>query len=139
VLVQVHRYAERTGKRLFLQPAYFRRNSSAEFSTSERKFDLYFQYSWSEFDEVSIALPEGYELENAEAPASHEIPEVGAYKVQLGVSPDNELVYTRDFRFGENGNILFPATAFPQLKKVFDIVHEMDNHVVILRETASND
>lgn len=137
--IKVPGYAERTGRRLFLQPAYFRKNSQPEFSTSERKFDLYFQYSWSEFDEVSIGLPEGYELENAEAPASHEIPEVGAYKVQLGVSPDNELVYTRDFRFGENGNILFPATAFPQLKKVFDIVHEMDNHVVILRETASND
>ena len=137
--IKVPGYAERTGKRLFLQPAYFRRNSRPEFSTSERKFDLYFEYSWSELDEVSIALPEGYELENPEAPASHDMPGVGAYNVQLAVGPNNELVYSRDFRFGENGNILFPAKVYPQLKQVFDIIHEMDSHVVILRVKGSDD
>src|SRR5207253_10552976 len=44
--VRVPGYAQRTGKRLFLQPAFFQKGIGALFATSERKHDIYFHYPW---------------------------------------------------------------------------------------------
>ena len=46
-------YATRTGRRILLQPAFFQRNVSPRFTESSRKWDVYFNYGWSEEDEVS--------------------------------------------------------------------------------------
>jgi hypothetical protein len=55
--VKVPGYAQRTGKRIFLQPAFFQRGLLPLFSASERKNDIYFHYPWSEEDVVTIELP----------------------------------------------------------------------------------
>jgi hypothetical protein len=61
-------YAERTGKRLFLQPAFFQKGVGPMFPTSNRQHDVYFHYPWMEEDQIVIELPEGYALDNAESP-----------------------------------------------------------------------
>src|SRR5262249_9816769 len=61
--VTVPGYATRTGKRILLQPAFFERNYSPRFTETNRKWDIYFDYGWSEDDEVTIELPEGWELD----------------------------------------------------------------------------
>jgi hypothetical protein len=68
--MRVPGYAQRTGKRLFLQPAFFQKGIAAMFSASTRKHGIYFHYSWTEDDTVTIDLPAGFALENAEAPQS---------------------------------------------------------------------
>jgi hypothetical protein len=129
-------YAQRTGKRLFLQPAFFQRGIGALFPTSQRKHDIYFNYPWREEDVVIIELPEGYALDNAEAPAPFSVGQTGNYDVKLGVTPDGRrLEYQRIFHF--NG-MLFPASSYPQLKLVFDALHERDNHTVSLKQTAAS-
>lgn len=130
-------YAESSGKRLFLQPAFFQRNVAPYFVSNERTHDIYFPYPWSEYDEVLIEIPKGFELENAEKPLSFPIPQIGEYKVTIGVTTDQRrLIYKRDFHFGDNGNILLPAQSYANVKKVFDLVHEMDNHVITLRDKS---
>ena len=52
-------YAQRTGKRLFLEPAFFQHGLAPLFSSSGRKYDIYFNYPWSEEDEITITLPAG--------------------------------------------------------------------------------
>jgi hypothetical protein len=52
--VRVPGYAQRTGKRLFLEPAFFQHGLAPLFSSSGRKFDVYFNFPWSEEDEVTI-------------------------------------------------------------------------------------
>jgi transglutaminase-like putative cysteine protease len=137
--VKVPGYAERTGKRMLLQPGFFHRNSQPLFSTSGRKFDIYFDYPWSERDEIMIELPEGLELENAEKPASLPMQKVGEYKMSVGINADKKLIFTRDFRFGDNGSILFPAKAYAQIKQVFDFIYQTDNTAVTLRNALKNE
>jgi len=138
--VRVPGYAQPTGKRLFLQPGFFVMNIDPEFQTSERKYDIYFNYPWTETDEVLIELPEGYQQESPTRPNSTNIEGVGAYTSSLKLNKDTrQLVYTRDFRFGDNASIVFPASAYPQLKRVFDFVHEQDNHVVTLTRKVEAD
>jgi hypothetical protein len=136
--VKVPGYAQRTGKRLFLQPAYFQRGVSPLFSASARQYPVYFHYPWLEDDEVSIELPQGFSLDNADAPSPFSGGPVGEYKPSIGVTKDGRtLIYKRNFFFGGGGNILFPVNAYPQLKNFFDMLNKQDNHTVTLKQTAT--
>lgn len=137
--LRVPGYAQRTGKRLFLQPAFFQRGVGALFSASERKYEIYFHYPWREVDDVSIELPVGYALDNADAPAPFSGGEISDYKPTLSVTTDRRtLIYRREFFFGGGGNILFPVSAYPQLKRYFDEIHKQDNHAISLKQTAAS-
>jgi hypothetical protein len=133
--VKMPGYAERTGKRLFLQPAFFQKGIAPLFSTSVRQHDIYFSYPWLEEDSVNIALPAGYSLDNAEAPASFPIGPVGDYKVNLAVTKDAKiLVYERKFKFE---GMIFPKNIYVELKRAFDMVHQQDNHAITLKQGAA--
>jgi len=86
--VKIPGYAQRTGKRVFVQPFYFQRGATPLFSASERKFDIHFRYSWKESDDVTIALPEGYELDHAENPGSLSFGKTGSYDLKLQITKD---------------------------------------------------
>ena len=136
--VKVPGYAERVGRRLVLQPAYFRRNAPSLFPASTRILPIYFKYPWSEEDEVAIETPVGFTLDHAEAPASYRLGEAGEYIVRLEVAPDGRtLLYHRNFVMGRNKMIIFPVALYPQLKNVFDSIHQQDDHSVLLREEAA--
>jgi len=136
--VRVPGYAQRTGKRLFLQPSYFQRNVGTLFSTSERRHPIYFRYPWAEADEVQIELPAGYALDNPDAPAKFGANELSQYDPKIMLTKDGRtLIYKRQFFFGGGGNILFPANAYPQLKNYFDEVHKQDAHTITLKQGAT--
>jgi hypothetical protein len=136
--VRVPGYAQRTGRRLFLQPAFFQRGVPPMFSSSTRKFDVYFNYPWSEEDEVEISLPEGFTLENAEAPAPFNAPQISEYKPSLSTTSDGrKLFYRRNFYFGAGNNILFPARSYAPLKTFFDTLQKQDGHTVTLKQAAA--
>ena len=137
--IKVPGYAERTNKRMFLQPGFFYRNSQPMFPTSVRKYQIYFDYPWTDHDEVTIELPEGFDLEGTQTPASLPINQVGEYKMNLSVNADGKLVYVRDFRFGDNNNVLFPVKAYPQIKRIFDYINKQDTQPVTLSNTAMNE
>lgn len=127
-------YAQRTGKRLFLQPNYFQRGIPARFPTSSRKHDIHFPYPWSEEDLITFQLPPGYALDSPEAPAVFTSGETSKYDVKINVSRDGRvLTYKRDFFFA---GVLFPASVYPQLKKLFDVVYRSDNHTLTLKQGA---
>src|SRR4029079_15215858 len=46
--IRVPGYAQRTGKRLFLQPEVFEHGRGSLFPSTNRKYDVYFNYPWSE-------------------------------------------------------------------------------------------
>jgi hypothetical protein len=135
-------YAQRTGKRLFLQPAFFQRGIEPMFPTTTRKNQVYFHYPWSEDDRVEIELPNGYALDNADAPAPFGSAPISEYKPKLSVTSDGKtLIYTRNFFFGGGGNVLFPVDTYTPLKNYFDQLHKQDNHSIALKQgaaTASN-
>src|SRR5829696_5056125 len=66
--VRVPAYAQRTGKRLFFQPAFFQKGLTPRFTVTTRRHEVYFHHPWSEEDRVEVLLPEGFALDNADAP-----------------------------------------------------------------------
>lgn len=129
--VRVPGYAQRTGRRLFLQPAFFQRGIGPLFRTAERVHSIYFRYPWAEEDNVTIELPRGFVLDNADSPGSFAAGEIGKYDVKINVVGGNKLDYRRTFSF--NG-VLFPPNVYPQLKQVFDELHKRDNHTITLKQ-----
>ena len=141
--VRVPGYAQRTGKRLFLQPAFFQHGLGPLFPTSGRKNDIYFNYPWSEEDDIEIELPRGYALDNAEAPAKFGANELSQYEPRMSITTDGRtLVYQRKFFFGGvkggSGMIApFPVNTYAQLKRYFDELHKQDNHTIAIKQGAA--
>ena len=131
-------YATRTGKRLFLQPAFFQYGLKPLFASATRKYPVYFHYPWSEHDEVVFEMPKGYTLDNADAPAPFASGEISKYEPYIGVSKDGALLlYKRTFFFGGGGSVLYPVSAYPNVKSYFDIIHKADSHTIALKQPAT--
>lgn len=130
-------YATRTGKRFLLQPAFFQLNLAARFTESERKWPLYFEYGWAEDDEVTIDLPEAWELDQPVRPVSSKLGDVGNYAIEVRKTIDGrKLIYKRLFDWGRDMKLLMPETSYPQVKKIFDFVQEQDNYTIALKAAA---
>lgn len=137
--VRVPGYAQRTGKRIFLQPAFFEHGIGPLFSASARTHPIYFHYSWREEDDVTINLPAGYSLDNADAPQPIRAAPVSEYAPTIGITQDGKtLVYKRSFYFGGAGNLLFPVTSYANLKALFAAINSSDNHTITLKQSAAS-
>jgi hypothetical protein len=137
--VRFPNYAQRTGKRLFLQPAFFQYGKGPMFATENRRYPIYFHYPWSEDDSVEFDLPAGFALDNAEAPSPFGAGALSEYRPKLSTTTDSRLmVYSRSFFFGGGGAVLFPVTSYGQLRNYFDMLSKQDNHSVALKQASAN-
>lgn len=141
--VRIPEYAQRTGRRLFFQPAFFQYNEKPRFPNQERKYAVYFNYGWTEEDNVTIELPKGFELDNAEEPAGIKAGDIAAYEIRIQINNESRtLTYKRNFFFGGGGALVFPQigneavlpTVYKQLKTLFDLIHERDSHTLALKQ-----
>ncbi|MEN3335071.1 MAG: hypothetical protein V7641_4436 [Blastocatellia bacterium] len=133
--VSVPGYAQRTGKRLFLQPAFFEKGIPALFTASQRKHQLYFHYPWMENDTVTINLPKGFALDNPDKPAPFNASDLAKYEVNMKVIGKNEqFVYNRTWMFNA---LIFPQASYAGVKKVFEALHESDNHTITFKQAAA--
>ncbi len=129
-------YAQRTGKRLFVPLSSFQHGQPPRFPASDRKYPIWFEYSWAEQDRVTIKIPPGFALENAESPASFGLGDVGDYRVSAKAGK-GLLVYERKLVFGRGGRLIFPLENYPMLKQAFDAIHDEDQHTITLRQQAA--
>ena len=135
--VRVPGYAQRTGKRLFLQPAFFQHGIGPLFPTSDRRYPVYFHYPWSEQDSVTIELPAGFALDRPDKPAPFGAGDFSKYNVQMLMTKDGrKLIYKRSFFFGNGGALYYPKENYAQLKLYFDQVNKNDNHTITLKQAT---
>ena len=135
--VKVPGYGQRTGKRLFFQPGFFRKGIEAMFSAGTRKYPIYFRFPWSEADEISIELPKGYVLDNADRPGPISAGNVSKFEIKMGVTKDQKtLQYNRTFFFGGGEAILFPVETYDTIKRLFEEINKADNHMITLKQTG---
>ena len=134
--VRIPNYAQKTGKRLFVQPGFFEYGIEPVFSSATRTHAVYFPYPWSESDAVEIELPKNFALDNADAPAAVEDPnKIGSLKINMTVNEaSNVLKYERRFSFANGGNIYFPVTAYQPVKNIFDLFNSADKHTITLKQ-----
>lgn len=139
--VRVPGYAQKTGKRLFLQPGFFTRGIGPLFPASGRKNDISFQYPWSELDHVTIELPAGYGLDSPDVPVpitSQRTQGFSEQTITMAVSNDTHtLIYDRKFFFGAKNGILFPVATYGALKQLFDMINKGDDHTITLKQAAA--
>ena len=136
--VRVPGYAQQTGKRLFLQPAYFEHGVDPLFSAGTRRYPIYFRYPWSEEDHITITLPKGYALDNADRPAPINAG-ISKHEVSMGLSNDQTtLHYKRTFFFGQRDVLLFTVDKYDLLKRLFDEISKADHHIVPLKQASAS-
>jgi hypothetical protein len=136
--VRVPGYAQQTGKRLFVQPAYFHHGVDPLFSSGTRRYPIYFRYPWSEEDRITIALPKGYALDNADRPAPINVG-ISKHEVSMGLSQDQTtLHYNRTFFFGQRDVLLFQMDKYERLKQLFDEINKADNHIIPLKQISAS-
>jgi hypothetical protein len=128
-------YASQTGKRMFIQPAFFQHGLNAIFTATERKQDLYFPYLWSEQDDVTIELPNGLNLDPANLQQTKPTVLGGASEFKSSITRGNDgrtINYTRSFVFGNGGMTYFLAYRYPEFKSYFDSIRQQDNYAIAL-------
>ena len=133
--LKVPEFAERTGSRLFVQPGVFRRGGRALFEAATRETTVIFPHRYHELDEITLTVPEGLEIEAASAPAGFDLGKVGAYAVDIGwAAAKRTLHYKREFTLNV---VAFPVERYPAIKRLFEIIHERDNHTLTFRQTVA--
>lgn len=134
--VTIPNYAQKTGKRLFIQPGYFEYGSSPTFSTADRKYPIFFHFPWSEIDDIEISLPKGYDLENADAPQPlADSSRISSLTVKMFLEKTNNVLsYKREFSFGGNGITLFMPENYKAVKGLFDAFHNANTHMLTARQ-----
>jgi hypothetical protein len=126
-------YASRTGKRLILAPAVMQQGLPAKLPATNRKYDVCFDYAWSEADDIQIDLPAGYEMEGADAPVQLRLDgNTVGYQASSSLVGGKHLAFHRAFSL-PTGLIRVPLSGYAQLKTFFDGVHDSDGHSIILR------
>lgn len=137
--VRVPEFAQRTGKRLFLQPGFFQKGIASPFvSSAPRRYSIYIPFPWSEEDKVTITLPKGYTPDNPDIPAPITAGNVCRYAVKLGMTKDRSIiVYSRSLSFGNENILLFPAAGYSEIKRLFDTINNSDNHAIALKQGAT--
>lgn len=134
--IRVPNYAQRTGKRLFFQPGFFEYGTSPVFSSVTRTHRVYFQYPWSEEDDIEFELPKEFLLDSVDAPvAVADSQKIGNLKINLSVDKvNNQIVYRRSFYFGRGGQLLYPVVNYQGLKSLFDGFYKSDAHTITLKQ-----
>ena len=134
--VDAPRYAQVTGKRILLMPNAFRRGQVSPFSAAQRTNPIEFPYAWKEADNIAIGLPDGFVLDNADVPPGINFGKPGGYEISITVSKGDhpELTYVRTLTFGNEGAVSYAASAYPALKRAFDLIQTRDTHTIALKE-----
>ena len=133
--LKIPAYADVAGTKIIVPPNVFEHGASATFTSETRKHPIYFDFAWSEADDIEITLPEGYTLESGSAPGNAgDIAGVAGARYQVGFKPKaRKIVYKRDFALGSNGDIAFQAASYPVLKRLFDTIQHADEHTLVLK------
>jgi len=131
--IRVPGYAETTGQRMFFQPAFFQKNTPAMFTAAERTHPVYLQYPWSEDDDVSITMPEGYTIEEMSRIEPTPKSNTYSYNLELSVRASTRtILFKREFAFNFKQ---VERSGYEQLKVIFDGLHALDSTTITLKRT----
>lgn len=133
--VRVPLFAIAAGSRLLFPLAYFQHRLPPVFTANAREHVIYQPYEFVEDDTVELALPPGFHLEDAAAPAAFALPPTLEFRASLTPADDGTRFIYR--RLVSQGGMLFPASTYRLIKQAFDDLHRQDALVVVARRADS--
>jgi len=135
--IRIPSYAEKTGKRLIFVPNIFEQNSQSKFIKSERRYNIAFDYAWSENDEINVQLPRGFAAESIAPPQKISR---GNESLDIGIdlsADGTKLKYTRSLVFGRNGDLDFGLARYESIKQFFVSIHTADIHSIMFLRVSN--
>jgi hypothetical protein len=120
-------YASVSGKRLFVNPDLFDRNSYRLPADSVRHFDFVDKLAFTDIDSVTLKIPVGYQPEAVPADLAIDA-KFGKYSSSVKVMPDR-IVYYRRY---EESKGHFPPADYPELVKFYERLYKADHSKIVL-------
>ncbi len=120
-------YATITGKRLFITPNMFSKNSTRLSLDKERKFDIEYPYAFKDVDTVNITLPIGYIPEAMPKDVAIKN-KFGKYSISFKVEA-NTLQMLRSI---ERNTSRYQAADYKDLAKFYEDMYKADRSKVVL-------
>ena len=126
--IEISGFASLTGQRLLLPAFFFSTLQKNMFISQFRRYPISFPFPFTEEDELTVELPEGYSVE--EPPYRRKAGlSYAAYEISSEVK-DRALMTGRELHF--NGTEL-PPEKYEELKNFFSIVQKGDDGHAVLR------
>jgi hypothetical protein len=122
-------YAEVSKDRIIFRPSVFHGLTQSPFSADTRHNRIVFPYKWTEQDNSTLQLPEGFALESPSTPPSQPGKALD-YSISISLlRKTNQLVLKRSFTSNAEA---FNASAYSAVKEWFDSMAQSDGHELIL-------
>ncbi len=129
-------YAEATKDRIIFRPSVFHGLSNSLFSDDIRRNRIIFPYKWTDKDNLTLQLPQGYAFEAPAMPPSQP-GQVFDYEVSISVyRKSNRIAFSRMFT---NNAEALPPGSYGVVKQWFDAMAQSDGHELILVKAQKPD
>ncbi|MBZ5522180.1 MAG: DUF3857 domain-containing protein [Acidobacteriia bacterium] len=126
--IEIPVFASVTARRLVVPALLFRALKTGMFQNELRRYPIFFSYPFTETDEVTIKLPEGYTLEAPPYRRKSGLSYAG-YEISSTLK-ENQLVTTRSLRLDDAS---FPPEKYYELKGFFSVVMAGDGGQAVLQ------
>jgi len=124
---EIPEYAKPSGKRLLTPAALFHTKPDTAFAHAERKYPVYFPYTFEEIDKLDMQLPDGVHADTL--PASQDEKLESARLITQRTQQNGHVVLSRALVVN---SIYFPPENYGQLKVFFDRLRLADDEQIIL-------
>jgi Domain of Unknown Function with PDB structure (DUF3857)/Transglutaminase-like superfamily len=128
--IEVPEFASVAGKRLLIPAVLFQPKKSRVFKKGPRKYPVYYHYAFTEQDQISIAVPEGYAVESAAAPQNVKA-QFGSYTSTFSSPTPTRLNMERSLLFD---GVFFQPGRYEELRDFFAKVQSADDSQSVLRQ-----
>ncbi|UCB51809.1 MAG: hypothetical protein JSV10_07430, partial [Candidatus Zixiibacteriota bacterium] len=104
------------------------------FPYAQRRFPVIFDYRFVNLDELTVRVPQGFQVEHLPAPVRLD-DSFGSFESTFSLEEDR-ILHKRVF---ERKELLVPVTDYDRLKGFYDLAAAADNQWIILRRELAKD
>ncbi len=127
---EISGYAKKIGKRMLVPAALFQTRQRAAFEYTERKYPVYFPYTFEEIDRFDLQVQQGFSLETL--PHGQDMKLASSRFVTQRTLQENRTTLTRALVVN---SIYFRAEDYKELKSFFDQLRIADEEQIVLEQS----
>jgi hypothetical protein len=129
--VELPSFGASTGSRALLPLSVFAASDKNPFAPAQRKHPIVFARAWTEEDDVTLQVPEGFAAESLPNGTSLDVGAL-AYKTRYALEDNGKTVhFARTFRMYAR---FFDSDSYPAIRKFFGNVMAADQEQVVLKK-----
>ena len=121
--------ATSTSKRMFIPGQIFQAGNKPMFTSDTRENPIYFDYPYSELNDVQVTLPAGFSVESLPKPEKELMEQSALYSVNSEMKGAVASI-VRSFIIG---TFLYPVSEYPNLKAFYGKVSTGDQEQLVLK------